>query len=176
MMKELLDDIEEIVDDDWKKIYAKHLAEDMYKRNEELKDKFKTSISIPRYTTYSQFYNELVNIVHDPYVGSSSNFRSLVNMILSRIPIPEKDNKVKSFEKVWSMFCDNEKFSFNKGTCLHCNKNYVIICEREVQQVRNIVDDYQIDEVRLYTVMCPTCGLSICRIAGSRFIGIFEEE
>lgn len=159
---ELLDDLENLVDDDWKQLYKEH-QDDEYKK--EIAEPV-----VPDFPSYPEFYSFLVNMIGRK--GLPTDLEHLVWRITRR-----QDHKAgKDFENVWNMICDPSMYYKDKHRCNHCNLSYTVITERrriELTTFRRFGGDPVSTDINHSYVYCPNCGGSFVSTSG-KLVGVFE--
>jgi len=156
----LLDDLEAFVNGDWKTIHAEHEAEEYRKEiNEPV---------IPAIPTFEEFYKLLILQIGRPDIPPELEY------LIHRIITYQEKKSTKSFENVWSMFCDPSKYSTMEKTCKNCNKELTVITEgrgrlpmwREGEMTQAVMMNQE-------HVYCPQCGYCIMITTG-KVVGVFS--
>jgi hypothetical protein len=162
-MDELLDDLENLVDDDWKQLYKQHQT-----------DEHKRTIAepvVPDFPNYAEFYSLLVNMIGRK--GMPVEFEHLIWRITRR-----QDHKSgKDFENVWNMICDPSRYYKDEHRCQNCNRLFTVVTERRRIEPSSFVrtrwdEPVNISRTQTY-VYCPACGADFVSTIG-KLVGVFE--
>jgi DNA-directed RNA polymerase subunit RPC12/RpoP len=160
-MSELLDDLENFVNGDWKVIYKEYEAEEYRKEISEP--------VIPDIPSYEEFYKLLVLLI-----GTRDTPPEL-DYFINKIIYFQDMKLTKSFEKVWSMFCNPHEYRTISHSCSNCKKSLSVTTQREGrlsiwsergQNMNTIV--HKSEEVH-----CPSCGYCFLVTTGE-VVGIFS--
>ena len=160
----LLDDLENFIDSDWKEVYEEF-------KTEERKESISEPV-IPDFPSYKEFYEIMVKLMHDP------NTPPFLEYFIHRF-VRTRDREVKgakAFEKVWSLFCNPREYDIYTETCNECRRNYSIIVHREPPEILfGRFGETQEMRMRSERVHCSHCGVALLVVAGT-VIGLFENS
>jgi len=164
-MEELLDDLENLVDDDWKQLYDQH-------QNDEYKKQIENPV-VPDFPSYTEFYSFLVNMIGRE--GLPIDLEHLIWRITRR-----QDNKAnQDFENIWNMMCDPSRYYRDEHRCKNCNYLYTVVTERIRRmepstfiRSRRWNEPVDISHTNTY-VHCPHCGVHFVSAVG-KVVGVFE--
>ena len=160
---ELLDDLENLVDDDWKQLYKEH-------QDDEYKKEIAQPV-VPDFPSYAEFYSFIVNMIGR--AGLPVDLEHLIWRITRR-----QDNKAgQDFENVWNMICDPSRYYKNEHHCKNCNCFHTVITERSRIDPSVFIRERGEETVnnisfnRTY-VHCPNCGVVFVTTVG-KLVGVF---
>lgn len=161
----LLDDLEDFVNGDWKTIYEEHEKEEYRKEiNEPV---------IPAIPTYEEFYKLLVLQIGRPDTPPELEY------LIHRIITYQERKSTKSFENVWSMFCNPNEYRVMEDNyiCSNCNNKWSIVINRgeriPIFQSPRWNDGHQVVERHQEHVHCPCCGYCFMVTTG-KVVGVFS--
>jgi hypothetical protein len=168
---DLLDDLEDIVDSDWKKVFEKF-------QDEEYKKEIGEPV-IPNYPSYGEFYQTLVELV------THVNIPSQLAMLIHNVLAYQDRKKSESFDNIWSLFCDPHKHRIENIQCSHCNKHQTIVFSRQNLSVFRPTPPHRFSgrawdrvpetSMKQETVHCIKCGIGFYYVAG-KLIGVFDNR
>lgn len=165
-MDDLLNDLEEFVAGDWKKIYDTQ-------QDEEYKKEISEPV-IPDFPRYEEFYKVLVSLI-------GRDIPIEVDFLIHKVLRNQDRKKTESFDNIWAMFCDPHKFKIEKHKC-NCGVGYAVIIHRNSMPIllfenrdenRAVEQEMYIKQERVY---CPKCGANFMTTGGERVIGVFENR
>ena len=114
---ELLDDLEEFLDGDWKEIYEENKAEE-----------YRQEISepvIPDFPKYEEFYKLLVHVM------GREDLPPELDYLIHKTIRNQNRKATEEFDKIWEFFCNPYEYKINKVHCRHCNKKHTVITKRK---------------------------------------------
>lgn len=159
---DLLDDLEDFVNCDWKEVHDNFQKEEYQKEISEP--------VIPDFPVYREFYDLMVDIVDDPQVSPR------IGYLIERF-VRNRSRKInKGFERVWEFFTDPRQYQTHEETCGGCRTRYNVISKRQNTYLpRPNIDSWnnQTVEMRSEYVSCPTCGRPFMHLAGE-VVGVFK--
>jgi len=155
----LLDDLEDFVNGDWKDIFEENKAEE-----------YRIEINEPVFPdvpTYEEFYKLLV-------LQIGRDIPSELEYLIHRIIAYQDRKLIKSFENVWNMFCQPEKYKVMKDICANCNNKLSVITIRSGGiPVFREYSNMAVTEMHQEHVHCPRCGYCFMVTTG-KVVGVFS--
>lgn len=158
--EDILNDLEDFIDSDWKELSQQF-------QDEEYRKEISEPV-IPNFPSYGEFYQSLVELVTDPSIPPQ------MAMLIHNVTAYQDRKISKSFDNIWSLFCDPHRHKIENIRCPQCNKHQTIIFSREnfPQNIRESLDRVV---VRQETVHCIKCGTGVYYVSG-KLIGVFDNR
>jgi hypothetical protein len=160
---DLLDDLEEFVDGDWKKIYEENKTEEYRKEIAEP--------VIPDFPTYDEFYKLLVNLV------GRNDIPPEVEFLIHKVIRNQDRKRSEAFDNIWSLFCDPHRYRVECHSC-NCGSKYTVIIKRtdtyhafRAGGYGNPMETY----IKREDIHCQKCGRMFL-VTSDKVIGLFREE
>lgn len=161
---DLLNDLEDFIDSDWKDVFQKF-------QDEEYKKEIADPV-IPNYPSYGEFYQELVDLVTREDIPPRLAF--LIHKVIAL-----QSRKISaSFDNIWSLFCDPHRYTLDHTKCPQCDHPHTVIYSKE--PIRAFTQDRMGEiiphtHIRQETVHCIKCGVGFYYVAG-KLIGVFDNR
>jgi hypothetical protein len=158
MSDDLLDDLENLVSDDWQKVHEE------FKRKE-----YKEEISkpvIPDFPTFEEFYRLMTELVTEQYL------HPMVAELAHRFIRNRDRESIPAFEKVWSFFTDPRRYDLFEERCGQCGRDYVVIYERKMMprvsiRMEDMWSHERTMKIKSEVVHCIWCSTPIATITGT---------
>ena len=175
MRNEILSDIEKDIDGDWKDIYDE--VEKKHKF-EEIQD-----VVIPNFPSYEEFYECLIHCLYNDDRMSTLpvDFLHMAHRITQS---RDMEKPSKSFNELWSFFCDPRRYNTVKRDC-PCGVSYTVILKRShLQPHRSYSDrsdrifggaEWERVEINQKYAYCVECGRSFLSLNNEELVGMFKE-
>lgn len=150
---ELLDDLEEFLDGDWKKIYEENKAEE-----------YRQEISepvIPDFPKYEEFYKLLVHVM------GREDLPPELDYLIHKVIRNQNRKATEEFDKIWEFFCNPYVYKIDKVQCLHCNKKHTVITKIPDRIDTRIWQEAALQEITIERedIYCPACGCRFLVVA-----------
>jgi len=161
MNDDLLNDLEDFVDSDWKEVFKKF-------QDEEYKKEIAEPV-IPNFPSYGEFYQELVELV------TKENIPTRLAFLIHRV-LAYQDRKISaSFDNIWSLFCDPHRCKKDNIRCSQCDYPQTIVYSQEPIRAFRRDDVIPQTHIRQEVVHCLKCGAGFYYVAG-KLIGVFDNR
>lgn len=158
---ELLDDLEDFINCDWKEVHENFKKEEYQKEISEP--------VVPDFPVYREFYDLMVELVGDPQISPRLEY------MIHRFVRNRSNKNTKGFERVWEFFTDPSRYKVYEQRCENCHTLHNVITKRQnIPRVNvDMWSHEQVVEMRSEMVACTNCGRPIMSVVGE-VVGVFK--